>query len=264
MSLTLAELTVLLVEPSSMQRKTLKRSLIQSGISFVHEAENGLEALGMTAQLKPHLVVSSLHMAGLGGDELVVKLNTYEELSQTTCILVSSETRSEYLDEIKQAGVVAILGKPFTPRELDVALSTVLEIVDPEEVEDGDFNVSHIDVLIVDDSSMARKHIRRVLGGMGIQHFTEAVDGVEGLEAANQQTFDLIITDYNMPNMNGAQFTNAVRTRSIQPETPVMMITSEEDQDMIMAAENAGISAICGKPFETRKIRSVVERVLNL
>ena len=69
----------------------------------------------------------------------------------------------------------------------------------------------------------------------------------------NEKTYDLIITDYNMPNMNGAQFTNAVRTRSIQPETPIMMITSEEDQDMILAAENAGVSAICGKPFETKK-----------
>ena len=262
MSLTLAELTVLLVEPSPMQRKTLKRSLFQSGISFVHEAENGIQALEMAAELKPHLVMSSLHMPGMTGNELVVKIGTDPELNQAAVILVSSETRSEYLDEIKQAGVVAILGKPFSPRELDVALSTALEILDPEEVEDGDFNVSHIDVLVVDDSSMARKHIRRVLSGMGIQNFSEAVDGAEGFETANQQTFDLIITDYNMPNMNGAQFTNAVRSRSIQPDTPIMMITSEEDIDMLAAAENAGVSAICDKPFETKKIRALVEQVL--
>ena len=263
MSLNLAELTVLLVEPSAMQRKTLKRSLIQSGISFVHEATDGLKALEMANELQPQLVMSSLHMAGLSGNELVVKLSSDEKMSRAAFILVSSETRSEYLDEVKQAGVVAILGKPFAPRELDVALSTVMEILDPEEVEDGDFNVGHIDVLIVDDSSMARKHIRRVLGGMGIQNFAEAVDGVTGFEAANQQTFDLIITDYNMPNMNGAQFTNAVRKRSIQPDTPIMMITSEEDIDMLAAAETAGVSAICDKPFETRKIRSLVEQVLS-
>ena len=97
---------------------------------------------------------------------------------------------------------------------------------------------------------------------MGVQRVTEAADGAAGLERANHTTYDLIITDYNMPKMNGAEFTRAVRTRSIQPDTPIMMITSEEDIDMLAAAENAGISAICNKPFETRKIRSLVEKVL--
>ena len=262
MSLSLAELTVMVVEPSSTQRKAMKRWLMQSGVSFVHEAADGNEALALAQEIEPHLIFSALYLPGISGTELVQQLNSSAELQNTAFVLVSSETRSEYLDDVKQAGVIAILGKPFTARELDVALGTTLELLDPEEVDEGDFSVGHIEVLIVDDSSMARKHIARVLRGMGVNTITEAVDGVEGFEQANAHPFDLIITDYNMPNMNGAQFTKAVRKQSIQPETPIMMITSEEDQDMIIAAEGAGVSAICGKPFETKKIRSLVEQVL--
>ncbi|MEM7292862.1 MAG: response regulator [Pseudomonadota bacterium] len=263
MSLNLAELTVLIVEPSSTQRKGLKRWLLQSGVSFVHEADDGQTALDMANAVKPDLILSSFYLPSLSGNELVEALNANPELTHTAFILVSSETRSEYLDEIKQSGVAAILGKPFTQRELDVALGTTLELLNPEEVEDGDFIVGNIEVLIVDDSRMARKHISRVLGGMGVQHITEAADGSEGFDEVNQHTFDLIITDYNMPGMNGAEFTRAVRTSSIQPDTPIMMITSEEDQDMLAAAESAGVSAICDKPFETRKIRHLVEQVLQ-
>ncbi|MEM7209488.1 MAG: response regulator [Pseudomonadota bacterium] len=262
MSLNLAELDVMIVEPSRTQRKALRRLLMQSGVSYVHEADDGAVALDLAIEAKPDLVFSSLYLPGLNGEELVQAMSRHEDLSNTAFILVSSETRSEYLDEVKQAGVAAILGKPFTQRELDVALGTSLELLDPDEVDEGEFNVSHIDVLVVDDSTMARKHIRRVLNGMGVEHITEAGDGNEGMIEVEKKTFDLIITDYNMPNMNGSQFTSKVRKESIQPNTPILMITSEEDQDMIIAAEKAGISALCGKPFEMKKIRTMVEQVL--
>jgi two-component system, chemotaxis family, chemotaxis protein CheY len=104
-------------------------------------------------------------------------------------------------------------------------------------------------VLIVDDSSTMRKIITRSLrqAGFTLDVITEAGDGHEGLSALEKVKVDLILSDINMPNMDGLEFVKRVRARGIM--TPIVMITTEGGEDVIRDAMNSGASSSIRKPF---------------
>ncbi|MEJ2393464.1 MAG: response regulator, partial [Candidatus Thiodiazotropha sp.] len=130
------------------------------------------------------------------------------------------------------------------------------------------FNLEEIDaeilqVLIVDDSSMSRKHLRRLLEAVGIEKILEAHDGAEGAALINQHFFDLVISDYNMPQMNGQKLLDFIRQRSAQPGLPVLMVTSESNQNRLAAVQRSGVSAICDKPFTSETIYQLLQQTLR-
>jgi two-component system chemotaxis response regulator CheY len=104
-------------------------------------------------------------------------------------------------------------------------------------------------VLIVDDSSTMRKIISRSLrqAGLPIDDIYEAGDGIEGLSALNGKKVDLILSDINMPNMDGLEFIKQVRANG--NNVPIVMITTEGGEDIIKEAISSGASASIKKPF---------------
>ncbi len=104
-------------------------------------------------------------------------------------------------------------------------------------------------VLIVDDSSTMRKIISRSLrqAGLSVDNVFEAGDGIEGLNALGANQVDLILSDINMPNMDGLEFVKQVRAQGIK--VPIMMITTEGGEDIIGEAINSGASGSIRKPF---------------
>jgi two-component system chemotaxis response regulator CheY len=118
-------------------------------------------------------------------------------------------------------------------------------------------------VLIVDDSLASRHHLRRLLEELGIERITEAVDGKQAVALLADTMFDLVITDYNMPEMDGRELTEYIRTQSWQAEVPVLMVTSEQNMGRLAAVERAGVSAICDKPFEAGNIRRLISDALT-
>ncbi len=117
-------------------------------------------------------------------------------------------------------------------------------------------------VLIVDDSSSARKFIRRVLSNLGVEHFHEAGNGREAVAWLEDNYVDLVVTDYNMPEMDGQQLVSHIRSRSWQSSVPVLMVTSEQDAGRLAAVEEAGVSGVCDKPFEPAVVRQLLQRIL--
>ena len=114
-------------------------------------------------------------------------------------------------------------------------------------------------VLIVDDSGTMRKIIMRGIrqAGIGNADFTEAADGVEGLRAVEKTRFDLILSDVNMPNMNGLDFVKAVASR---PGTtpPIVMITTEGSEEVIKEAMHRGAKGYLKKPFTPETIQGTI------
>ena len=165
------------------------------------------------------------------------------------------------LDPIRQSGACCIVAKPFTEAQLARALHSAIDLLTPEEAFDA-VEVEHLRVLLVDDSYASRRHIRRLLEEMGLEEIIEAENGREAVIKLADTMVDLVLTDYNMPEMDGRALVEYIRTQSWQGSVPILMITSEHDQGRLAAVEKAGVSAICDKPFEARNIRQLIAQSL--
>jgi two-component system chemotaxis response regulator CheY len=175
------------------------------------------------------------------------------------------ETDPRNLEGVRQAGTIAILPKPFTKAQLERAVQNTLDFLNAEEVREDfdDVNLTEVKVLIADDSKVARKHIRNVLERIGLEHFVEAADGEEAIVHLSDTLFDLVVTDYHMPNVDGLGLVEFIRTKSIQSSVPILMVSSEQDQERLTAVMDAGVSAICDKPFETNLVRNLIRQFLK-
>lgn len=217
----------------------------------------------MMQEYEPDLVISTLYLPDMTGTDLVHQMRHSEHARETAFMLVSSETRFRYLDPIRQAGAIAILPKPFSTEALRIALGSTLEYLDSETLYLGCYDPEALQVLIVDDSPLARKYIKRTLTNLGLERFTEACDGKEAIALLTTDFFDLIVTDYNMPEVDGEALVNHIRSNSDQSSIPIIMVTSEADQNRLAAVQQAGVSAICDKPFEPGNIKTLLMQLFS-
>tara|TARA_R110001583_G_scaffold183598_1_gene342286 strand:+ start:18896 stop:19699 length:804 start_codon:yes stop_codon:yes gene_type:complete len=262
-SINLSDLSIVLIEPSAMQRKVILTHLIEEGVSKIDGVETGKAAIDLLQNYVPDLIISAMYLPDMTATELLGTIRSTEALKEINFMLVSSETNFKALDPIRQAGVVAILPKPFNHSDLRRALRTTLDYIDPEEMELENYDITELNVLLVDDSVTARNHIQRVLNSLGIQKIQTASNGVEAVHILGNTEFDLIVTDLNMPEMDGQQLTEFVRNDIGNTYVPILMVTSEHDQAILGHVQQAGVSAICDKPFEPQSIREILYRVLD-
>lgn len=120
--------------------------------------------------------------------------------------------------------------------------------------------------IVVDDFATMRKIIKKVLGELGFKNIEEAEDGKPALEmvkaaAQNGQPFDFIISDWNMPGMQGIEFLKAVRGDASLKHLPFLMVTAEADQKNIIEAAQAGVTDYIVKPFNALTLKSKLEKV---
>ena len=261
----LKNLSVLLVEPSFTQRNIIHRYLQALGVSNIENVESGSDALQAMHRTLPDLVVSSLYLPDMDGAELITCMREDDKLASLPFILISSETRFRYLDPVRQAGTIAILTKPFSYDHMKTALIAALDYLESStlELHAAASDAENLQVLIVDDSHTSRNHIRRILEGMGVEQIQEAIDGAEGARMINELYYDLVISDYNMPQMNGQELVDYIRSESGQPGLPILMVTSEENESRLAAVQQSGVSAICDKPFHPATLRRLLEQILN-
>ncbi|PTS76625.1 two-component system response regulator [Sphingomonas sp. HMWF008] len=117
-------------------------------------------------------------------------------------------------------------------------------------------------ILTVDDSGSMRMAIRIALTGAGYA-VTEAEDGVDGLNKANAAKFDLIITDLNMPRMDGLTMIRELRKNPAQCGTPIIFLTTESDDSIKQQAKAAGATGWLVKPFVAEQLVKVSRKVLG-
>ncbi len=120
-----------------------------------------------------------------------------------------------------------------------------------------------IRALIVDDSSVMRKIVERSLRQAGLDPLVvhEAGSGSEGLDLLKAKPVDLILTDINMPVMDGLEFLRQLRAQSLAPGVPVVMITTESSEDHVRQAIQAGAQGYIRKPFTADQVK---ERIVPL
>lgn len=103
--------------------------------------------------------------------------------------------------------------------------------------------------LVVDDFSTMRRILHNLLKELGFINVQEAEDGVDALAKLRAEPFDFVVTDWNMPNMNGIELLQAIRADAKLKHLPVLMVTAEAKRDNVILAANAGANGYVVKPF---------------
>lgn len=117
-------------------------------------------------------------------------------------------------------------------------------------------------ILTVDDSASIRMTTKIAFSNAGYQ-VTEAVDGMDGLNKAKAGQYDLIVTDLNMPNMNGLQMIEALRQSPAHLGVPILFLTTESDGEMKARAKAAGATGWVTKPFDPENLVKIARKVLG-
>jgi two-component system chemotaxis response regulator CheY len=121
----------------------------------------------------------------------------------------------------------------------------------------------HIKIMVVDDFATMRKVIRNLLKQVGYENIVEAEDGVIALKTLKSQKIDLVVSDWNMPNMTGLELLKAVRADEDLKSTPFLMVTAEALQDNVIAAVKAGVSNYIVKPFTAEVLNDKITKILE-
>lgn len=117
-------------------------------------------------------------------------------------------------------------------------------------------------ILAVDDSISIRKSISFVLTQEGYE-VVEAVDGVDGLAKAKEDKFNLVITDINMPNMDGIEMIKQLRQTEGYKFTPIIALTTENQDSKMQEGKAAGATGWIVKPFTSEKLLAIVKKIIG-
>jgi len=117
-------------------------------------------------------------------------------------------------------------------------------------------------ILALDDSASLRQMVKLTLMSAGY-NIVEAADGLEGLAKAKTNSVDMVVTDLNMPNMNGLAFIRALRQMPAYKGIPIVFLTTESDANLKQEAKSAGATGWITKPFKPEQLTSVVKKLLG-
>lgn len=120
-------------------------------------------------------------------------------------------------------------------------------------------------ILVVDDFSIMRGIIRRmILKELGLSNVIEAEDGIQAWEIINKQPVDLVICDWNMPNMTGLALLEKIRAHKDFAGLPFVMVTAESKKENIIEATKRGVTSYIVKPFTGKDLRKKLKSLLHL
>jgi two-component system chemotaxis response regulator CheY len=118
-------------------------------------------------------------------------------------------------------------------------------------------------ILIVDDFSTMRRIIKNLLRDLGFSNTHEADDGTTALPMLRNGNFDFLVTDWNMPGMQGIDLLKAVRADPKLASLPVLMVTAEAKKDQIVEAAQAGVNGYIVKPFTAQTLGEKIDKIFE-
>lgn len=116
-------------------------------------------------------------------------------------------------------------------------------------------------ILIVDDFSTMRRIIKNLLRDLGFNNTQEADDGLTALPILQSGSFDFLVTDWNMPGMQGIDLLKEVRKDAALATLPVLMVTAESKREQIVEAAQAGVNGYIVKPFTAQTLKEKIDKI---
>ena len=118
-------------------------------------------------------------------------------------------------------------------------------------------------ILVVDDFATMRKIVRNLLKQLGYTNVDEADDGSTAIEKLKTDTFDFVITDWNMPKVTGLELIKSIRADEKTKKTPILMVTAEADKENVIQAAQAGVNDYVVKPFSAEVLKGKIDKIFG-
>lgn len=241
---------LLYVEDSDYVHAEIVPQLEEEGYS-VTEAWNGREGWKAFRERDDiDLVISDIEMPEMNGYELCERLR---DNSSIPVILASSLDRDENIQQGLETGANDYITKPIVFSELIHRVERLLGLRRENRPET---------ILSVDDSDMMRNNIAQFLEDQGFTA-VKATNGEEALRKVETRDFDLVVTDYEMPIMNGYELARELRVHHDRVELPIVVLSSRDSEADLVRMRSAGVQAVLTKPFDGDRLNAEVERVLG-
>ncbi len=243
--------TILFVDDSKLAHHTVVPKIAAEEFRVI-EAWDGQEALDIIRNQPIDLLITDLEMPVMDGFTLCRHVKSLDNQAQIPVLVSSSLDSDEEVRRGFEAGADDYVVKPVVPAELISRIRRLLPGAGPRRMEK---------ILVVDDSKILRQMITQALEAQGLQ-IDQAADGKEGLRKASSGHYHLLITDYEMPDINGYELCMQIRQDQDIAELPIVMVSSRESTADQVRVRSTGIQAYLTKPFKVERLVAEVERVL--
>ncbi|MCZ6680549.1 MAG: response regulator [Candidatus Poribacteria bacterium] len=267
---------VLIVDDNTTSRQILIDQLAVHG-GICDEAADGAEALeklraAAAADDPFDLALLGFQMPDMDGEALAQEIKASDLLRELPLILLTSIGQRGDADRIKDAGFSGYLTKPIKPSRLFDCITTVLsgnqqkeEIGKVPLAVPGTLTESqrmHVDILLVEDNPVNQRVAARILQKAGYQSCDVASDGLEAMDALSNFSYDLILMDCQMPEMDGFEATAAIRSREKKRGThvPIIAMTANAMLGDRERCLNAGMDDYISKPVKPDDLVAIVEK----
>lgn len=253
-------LKIFIVDNSRMLVRSIERALA-SEHSEIESASSAASGLMRLIRWHPRVVITGVEVGEINGFELCQILKLMPSFAGMPVIILSSNTTKLSQRQAAEAGADFFLPKNAeVVGNLAALLRTRLDAGPPEVAPPAHASKEIRRVLVVDDSKVMRRIIRNILAGVGITDVVEAGNGQEALKRLELNSVDLIMTDWNMPVMNGLELARAVRRQPRWAALPIAMVTTEGTRDATAEAKAAGVNDLLCKPFSHDAMKAFIAR----
>ncbi|HIA68105.1 TPA: response regulator [Candidatus Poribacteria bacterium] len=243
---------ILLVDDSKLVHASVGRIIDKNGFKLIH-AMDGVEGLQKAVEYMPDLIISDLDMPNMNGYEMCQEIKQRNATQDIPVVILSVRGTGLDIDKGFDVGANDFLTKPVDEAELISRINLTLAPKGESSLREK--------ILVVDDSALVRNMMKQGLSQQGFEILT-ASDGHEGYDAAVEHEPDLIITDFNMPGMDGRELTRALKNREALSDIPVLMLTAADSDKDQRKGKHAGIAAFLSKPFPPDKLVVIAEKLI--
>ena len=245
-------LKILIADDSSIIRKGVARQLRDTG-AIITQAQDGQEAFEHALANDFDLLITDVEMPRMSGYELCEQIKNSAQTRQLPVIILSSLDEEADIDQGFLAGAAAYISKNDARNELKATVEKVLE--------ESRFKKDRT-ILVVEDSDTICNVVTKGLAAAGFQVVT-AANGEEGLDRIGEQRPDLILSDIEMPKMDGISFCTAIQAIDQYAAIPFVVMSTKTDRALMQRMIQRGADAYLAKPFNIDQLVITIERLLS-
>lgn len=243
---------ILVVDDSTTVRTVLRRELERLGAK-VTEATDGWQGFEIATAKDFDLVITDIEMPGMDGFTLCEHLKKHDARKSLPIVILSSNDREEDIERGFRLGVEAYISKSRAKAELRQCISELL---------DRNTLLRGRTVLVVDDSALTRRLIEQSLRASGF-YVVAVENGVKALQILGSYVPDLILSDLNMPELDGVSLCRKIRSDSKLRRIPFIIMSSDGDRGTMRRLLQYGASAYLVKPFNLDQLVMTIEQFLS-